>query len=137
MTVRELKTTIAYGREKIEAAELSATSSQKIAVRVEKAAEMSMTQHIGSENKLKLNYKTKLQTLKVVVRKLKADVSTGSEKSEEVELSSASFNKTTARIVKVAKVSIDQFTAAQNKLKSKETALKSAQSQVGDLNRKN
>ena len=34
LTVRELKTTIANGREKIEAAELSATSSQKIAVRV-------------------------------------------------------------------------------------------------------
>ncbi len=42
LTVRELKTIIADGHEKIEAAELSATSSQKIAVRVciEKAAEI-------------------------------------------------------------------------------------------------
>lgn len=136
LTVRELKTTIANGREKIEAAELSATSSQKIAVRVEKAAEMTRAQHIDAENKLTLNYKSKLQTMKVAVRELKADVSTGREKLEEVELSSASLKKTTARVVQVAKVSIDQFTAAKSKLKLKETALKSAQLQVGDLHKK-
>ncbi len=82
LTVRELKTTIANGREKIVAAELSATSSQKIAVRVEKAAEMSMAQHIDAENKLKLKYESKLQTMgkwklgmQAVVRELKSDVS--------------------------------------------------------------
>jgi hypothetical protein len=116
---------------------LSATSSQKIAVRVEKAAEMSMAQQIDAENKLALNYKSKLQTMKVVaVHELKADVSTGREKLEEVELSSASLKKTTARVVQVAKVSIDQCTAAKSKLKLKETALKSAQLQVGDFHRK-
>jgi hypothetical protein len=133
LIVRELKTTVANGCERIEAAELLAASSQKIAVRVEKAAEMSMTQHIDAENKLMLNYKSKLQTMKAVVRELKADVSTGRDKLEEVELSSASLKKTTARVVKAAQVSIDQCTAAQNKLKLKETALKSAQLEVGGL----
>ena len=97
---------------------------------------MSMAQHIDEENKLTLNYKSKLQTMKVAVRELKADVSTGREKLEEVELSSASLKKTAARVVQVAKVSIDQCTAAKSKLKLKETALKSAQLQVGDLHKK-
>ena len=97
---------------------------------------MSMAQHIDAENKLTSNFKSKLQTMKVVVRELKADVSTGREKLEEVELSSASLKKTTARVVQVAKVSIDQCTAAKSKLKLKETALKSAQLQVGDLHKK-
>ena len=97
---------------------------------------MSMAQHIDEENKLTLNYKSKLQTMKLVVRELKADVSTGRAKLEEIELSSASLKKTTARVVKVVQVSIDQCIAAQNKYKLKETTLKSAQSQVGVLHRK-
>jgi hypothetical protein len=74
--------------------------------------------------------------MKLVVRELKADVSTGRAKLEEIELSSASLKKTTARAVKVVQVSIDQCIAAQNKYKLKETTLKSAQSQVGVLHRK-
>jgi hypothetical protein len=77
---------------------------------------MSMAQHIDAENNLTLNYKSKIQTMKAIVRELKADVSTGRAKLEEVEFSSASLKKTTARVVKVAQVSIDQCIALLHKI---------------------